>query len=56
MSFASVQEVKNLAENWCYENLIIQANHHHVQVVEMAVRAYTAGYDQALEDLRSELR
>lgn len=56
MSFASVEELKNLADNWTYENVPSQGNHNQVQVLELVRQGYMAGYDQALEDLRSELR
>ena len=54
-SLPSLNEVKNLADNWCHDNLL---DSHYVMrdaVYNYAVAAYMGGYEQAHQDVKDAL-
>ena len=51
----SVNEVTNLADNWCHDHLPFEHYGYRTAVYNYAAAAYLAGYEQAYQDVKDSL-
>lgn len=54
-SLPSRNEIENLADNWCHDNLLGKHWVSEDAVYKNAVAAYLAGYEQARQDVKDAL-